>query len=252
LRVTDCALKAKGLRSRFIAIFGMQRALYAAAKPYGGVQMKLASLLVATALIAALVVMVAPVAKADGVPPGDPVFKGGGDAPLPGEVAAPIFQTTFTISCMSGTCPGADDMPTGIDPCDLTEGSYSNSSPSCYFVNDLEINGVGQVLDALTFLVPGIPPGGETGVSCALLNVSTVITGCNVTSDGDGGSMVSFSADIPYGTNFLIDLEGFTGGVTTTGYASLPEPGSLAMLGLGLVGLFGWNLKRKRSIRAAQ
>jgi hypothetical protein len=215
---------------------------------YGGVQMKLSRMLLVGALVAMALPLLAAVAKADGLPPGDPQFKAGGDAPIPGEVAAPLFQENFVISCSSGTCPGSGDVPTGNDPCGLTEGGYSNSSPSCFFVNDIEINGNPEAINFFQFEIAGIPPG-EEGVNCALLN-DTVLTGCQVISDGDGGSLVQFTGLIPYGTAFLLDLEGFTGGVTSAAYANVAEPGTLPMLGLGLVSLLA--LTRKRIFQQAQ
>lgn len=202
-------------------------------------------------LVATLAVMSAAIAKADGlppVPPGDPIFRAGGDAPILGEVAAPLFESNFVISCASGTCPGPGDVPTGTNPCGLTEGDYSNTSPSCFFVNNIEINGNPEAINMFSFEIAGVPPGDE-GVNCALLN-EQILTGCSVVSDGAGGSLVTFSGLIPYGTPFLLDLEGFDGGVTSAAYANVPEPGTLPMLGLGLVGLLA--MTRRRIFQQAQ
>jgi hypothetical protein len=227
---------------------GILRAMCTAQGSYGGVQMKSSRLFLVGALVAMALAMFGGAAKADGLPPGDPLFKAGGDAPIPGEVAAPLIISNFILSCDSGTCPGSGDVPTGNDPCGISQMGLENTSPSCFFVNDIEINGHPEAINFFAFEIGGIPPGAE-GVNCALLN-EELLTGCSVVSDGAGGSLVTFTGSIPFGTAFLIDLEGFTGGVTSAGYANVPEPGTLPMLGLGLVGLLA--LTRKRIFQQAQ
>ncbi len=210
--------------------------------------MKLNRLFLVGALVAMSLAMFGGAAKADGLPPGDPLFKAGGDAPIPGEVAAPLIISNFVLSCDTGTCPGSGDVPTGNDPCGINQMGLENTSPSCFFVNDIEINGHPEAINFFEFAIGGIPPGQE-GVNCALLN-DTLLTGCSVVSDGAGGSLVEFTGSIPYGTAFLIDLEGFPQNESFSGYANVPEPGTLPLLGLGLVGLLAFT--RKRIFQQAQ
>lgn len=211
--------------------------------------MKLSRLFIVGALVALSLPMLATVAKADGLPPGDPIVRTAGDPPLPGEVAAPIVTNLFSISCLSGTCPA--DPNDGSSPCGLAEGNFSFSSPSCYFQNEYEINGQGQVIDGLIFELPNVPLDSVDESICTIPNEPQLFGSCSAKSDGGNGTVVIFGdGTVQFGQAFFLDLEGFTGGLTTSAVANVPEPGTLPMLGLGLIALLG--LTRKRIFQQAQ
>lgn len=211
--------------------------------------MKLSRVFVAGALVALSLPMLAAVAKADGLPPGDPIYKTGGDPPLQGEQPESIISTEFTVACASGTCPAEPN--DGSSPCELIQfgGASTQLSPSCFFQNDVATLGVGQIINALIIDLPGIAP---SATECGTIEGDPTLFGvCNVTSDGGTGTIVSFSdGTIAYGQDFFLDLEGFTGGISSAVYANVPEPGTLPMLGLGLVALVA--LSRKRIFQQAR
>lgn len=201
--------------------------------------MKLSSLFVVGILIMVLAVMVAPVVKADGLPPGDPIVKAAGaghDAP------AAIITTEFTISSQTGTSPSGS-------PCLLEQPAGSpnpitTSSPNCQFLNVLTVNGVGQDIDALIFELPNIP---LSSVNCATMieGDDSVFGSCTTAGDGGDGTVVTFvDGLITYGSIFTLDFEGFPAGFTSSVDANVPEPGVLMLLLVGFVGLIGLGLKR--------
>jgi hypothetical protein len=206
--------------------------------------MKLASMFLAVAMVLALVVMLAPVAKADGVPPGDPQIGLGGaifDAPVG------IITTDFTVSPESGsTAP----------PCVVTQfgGASVQTSPQCQLLNAIQNDGVGEFIDSISFDVSSVPydPSMDTCAFSVADTVGNLFDSCSVTPDGSGGTVYSFSggtlADtlyggiIPNGTVFSVTFTGISG--TAGVSAQLPEPGTFSLLLVALVGLIGIGLKR--------
>jgi hypothetical protein len=195
--------------------------------------MKLSSLFVAGTLIAALAFAV-PVAKADGLPPGDPIIKAAGagiDAP------AGIVTTSFTISSSTGTSPETS-------PCLLNEGGLSISSPNCQFINVITNNGQPEFIDSLEFILPNVPLE-DTSCATTIEGDVTIFTTCSRLSDGNGGSVIFFTGgNINYLDIFTLDFEGFPAGYTAGVVAQLPEPGSVLMLAIGLLGLLGLAFRR--------
>jgi hypothetical protein len=202
--------------------------------------MKLSSLFLVVALIAALVVMSAPVAKADGVPPGDPLVRQAG----PGtDDPTGIVFSSFAISSSTGTSPGTS-------PCVVTEpfpNGGSIPSLNCQFANFITVNSVGQVINELLFDLPGYPP--STPVTCSTV-IGTDLSdfaNCSVTPDGGGGSFVAFTGGtgIAYMSVFSLEFDGFANGLADApAYANVPEPASLLLLLVGFVALVGFGLKR--------
>jgi len=206
--------------------------------------MKLSSVVLAGTLVAALAFAV-PAAKADGVPPGDPVVKAAGagfDDP------ASIITTNFTISSPTGTSP-LDPSDPNSSACVLTQGPFETSSPQCQFVNGLTVNGVGQTIDAVFFDIPNFPPSSPVTCSTSIEGDTSLFSSCVVESDGGGGSLVVFGGDVPWNTIFTLGFVGFTGGVTASVYANVPEPGMLLLLAIGFVALIGFGVKRS-AVRA--
>jgi hypothetical protein len=206
--------------------------------------MKLSSLFLAGSLVAALAFAV-PAVKADGVPPGDPIVKAAGagfDAP------AGIITTSFTISSPTGTSP-LDPSDPNSSACVLTQGPFVDNSPACQFQNDVTNSGNGIDINALIFEIPNFLPSAPVNCSTSIDGDSPLFTGCTVASDGGTGSIITFTGDVPYGTIFTLGFVGFTGGVTTSVYANVPEPGVLMLLAIGFIALFGFGVKRS-SVRA--
>jgi hypothetical protein len=205
--------------------------------------MKLSSLFVAGTLVAALACAV-PLAKADGLPPGDPQIKAAGDD----VIGAPstIITASFQIVSPTGTSPvsnGSDENP-GSD-CFLLESGLSFDTPTCQFRNELASDGVGFDINALFFSLPTIAP---SSVNCftAIEGDSSDFGNCVVTSDGGGGSNVLFDDGmIPYNTVFTLAFAGFPAGFTSGVYANVPEPATLPLLLVGFVALLGIGLKRR-------
>jgi hypothetical protein len=207
--------------------------------------MKLNSLFVAGILVAALAFAV-PAAKADGLPPGDPIIKAAGagfDAP------AGIITQDFTIASPSGTSPLDPTDPTS-SACVVTQASVIvTNSPACQFQNDITDSGNGVDIDALIFELPSVAP--------ASVNCDTAIEGdvslfgtCSVASDGGDGTIVTFNnGTITYGTIFTLGFEGFTGGLVSSVDANVPEPGVLMLLAIGFLALIGFGVKRS-AVRA--
>jgi len=117
--------------------------------------MKLSRFFVIGALVALSLPMLAAVAKADGLPPGDPIYKTGGDPPLPGEEPESIISTNFTIACASGTCPAEPN--DGSSPCELIQfgGASTQFSPSCFFQKDVATLGVARSSMRSSLTSPG-------------------------------------------------------------------------------------------------
>jgi len=205
--------------------------------------MKLSSLFVAGVLVAALAFAV-PVAKADGLPPGDPQIKAAGDDVI--GAPSPVITTSFSITSPTGTSPisnGSDENP-GSD-CFLNEGGFSFDTPTCQFLNVVVEDGVGEDINALFFSLPTITP---SSVNCAtsIEGDSSDFGSCTVTSDGGGGSNVLFDDGmIPYNSVFTLAFAGFPAGFTSGVYANVPEPTTLPLLLVGFVALLGIGLKRR-------
>ncbi|MGB9067584.1 MAG: PEP-CTERM sorting domain-containing protein [Candidatus Acidiferrales bacterium] len=205
--------------------------------------MKLSSLFVAGTLVAALTFAV-PLAKADGLPPGDPQIKAAGDD----VIGAPstIITASFQIVSPTGTSPvsnGSEGNP-GSD-CFLVEYGISFDTPTCQFRNELSSDGVGFDINALFFSLPTIAP---SSVNCftSIEGDTSDFGNCVVTSDGGGGSNVLFDDGmIPYNTVFTLAFAGFPAGFTSGVYANVPEPTTLPLLLVGFVALLGIGLKRR-------
>jgi hypothetical protein len=80
-------------------------------------------------------------------------------------------------------------------------------------------------IDAFDLTLPGVSNGNQDG-SATFFGVGD-LTGANITS------IVLSSVDISGGNNFAID------DITLTQATTVPEPGSLALLGTGLLGVVG-------------
>jgi hypothetical protein len=214
--------------------------------------MKLTRVFVAGALVALSLPMFAAVAKADGLPPGDPIVRTAGDPPLPGEVPEGIFTNNFTLSCPSGTCPGTDVSSTpNPNWCGLSQLDFSESSPSCFFENDISTNGIPQVINELVFSLPGVPFGSVSEDICTIPDQPVLFGTCTKVDDLAGGTIVTFTGGtIGFHQDFFLDFEGFDGGLVSPAYANVAEPGTLPMLGLGLIALLG--LTRKRIFQQTQ
>ncbi len=214
--------------------------------------MKLSRFFVVGALVALSLPMLATAAKADGLPPGDPIVRTAGDPPLQGEAPEGIFGSNFSITCASGTCPGTDVSSTpNPNWCVLNQPGLTEMSPSCFFENDFSTNGQPQVIDALFFELPNVPLDSVDESICTIPNQPQLFGSCSAKSDGGDGTIVTFSdGTIAFHQDFFLDLEGFGGGLTSSVVANVPEPGTLPMLGLGLIALLG--LTRKRIFQQAQ
>jgi hypothetical protein len=104
--------------------------------------------------------------------------------------------------------------------------------------------------------LPELRPGKFTPTTIAVYNAgNTLIESANLTFNTGGGTdtgeflgFLEASPDISYFT--LTDNYVSISGLTTLGLAesaSIPEPGSIALLGLGLAGLFGIRRKSKHT-----
>ncbi len=175
-----------------------------------------------TLFLVCFVAVFAAAAHADTALPKDPIIKTGGGDPVP----AGIIITSFTISSSTGTSPGTS-------PCVLDQNGIMTTSPSCFFENDITVNGTGLTIAQLIFDMPTIDP---STVTCGFLTGSP-FSMCGVDSLPGGGTQVTFfDGSIPFHTDFTLDFEGFPAGQKFGGTASpVPEPGTLALLlgGLG-------------------
>lgn len=181
-------------------------------------------------------------ASADSLPSNDPAIKTGGPLAASSVAAAvsltptpsPIVTANFVIQSPSGTSPDTS-------PCILIEGSFTFTSPMCYFQNDINPAGVGQTITQLTFDAFGISP---STVTCGELSGSPFTT-CSVDAIA-GGTEVDFTGgSIPFDANFTLEFDGFPQNFESQATATAaPEPCTMALL---LAGLGSLAIRRKRS-----
>jgi hypothetical protein len=181
------------------------------------------------AVLSLLVVFGASAAHANTIPI-DPIIRTGGDPPA---APAGIITPDFTIVSPTGTSPGAG--PAG-SPCLLYQfGFLTSTSPACLFENDINLGGIGEAITQLSLDISSVSP---TSVSCGFL-AGSPFGECAVAPLAGGGTMVLFSqGSIPFHSDFTLEFEGFPNSSSFSTTASIPEPGTLALL-LGGIGALG-------------
>jgi hypothetical protein len=215
--------------------------------------MRLSRLILAGLFVALMTSAV--VAKADGLP--DPKVGFGGTDPA--FAPASINTPNFSISDSNGESPAIDpngNPIVGGSACVVTPpgGSFGTSS-GCYFENDISEDGVGQSITSVVFDV-AIAPGNDSCSNGFTLNnvaINALFSSCSTGSDGSGGTLFSFyGGDIAYKGDFFValDFPDSPNGILSSVNVTTPEPGTLALLGVGLLTLFG--LGRKRLFGQAQ
>jgi len=213
--------------------------------------MKFNRLLVMGSLLVMSLSVLATAARADGV--SDPLMGvGKTDPPF---VPASINTPLFSISDSNGISPSEDpdgNPILGGSACVVTPpGAPNGTSSGCYFENDISEDGNPLNITGLTFDVP-VPFGGDTcpGDSFMLgaVTVASVFSTCTPSEDSSGGTIFAFSGGtIGYRDDFFvaIDFPNAPNGIVASGVATLPEPGTFGLLGLGLSLVFlGLNRKR--------
>lgn len=184
------------------------------------------------------------VVRADQLPANDPQIKTGGPLAasssfsalvLAPSAPAPIITTAFTIESPSGTSPATS-------PCILMEGTFSFTSPQCYFENDIETDGNPDTIGELTFEFPADSISGP--VTCSELTGSP-FSNCSV-SEVSGIYQVDFTGGtIPFHSDFTLDFAGFPTDFSPATTATVtPEPGALVLL---LTGLGSLVMRRRRA-----
>jgi len=190
-----------------------------------------------------LLMLGAAASYADDVPAGDPLVGIGGVDPA---APAGIITPDFTITSPSGSSPATS-------ACVLSQPAGSatpivTTDPSCVFQNDITTDGVGNYIASLTIDFAGVSP---STVNCESVGV-TIFADCGVSGDGSGGTLVSFTDGmISYQEQFEVALDGFAAGTVAAASAQLPEPGTVGLLGMGLVGVGLLGFIRRRSLRQA-
>lgn len=185
------------------------------------------------AVLSLLVVFCASAAHANTIPI-DPIIRTGGDPPA---APAGIITPDFTIESPTGTSPAGS-------PCLLFQfGFLTSTSPACLFENDINLGGIGEAITQLSLDISGVNP---TSVSCGFL-AGSPFDECAVAPLAGGGTRVLFSqGSIPFHSDFTLEFEGFPKSSSFSTTASIPEPGTLALL-LGGIGALG--VGRKLRIR---
>ena len=175
-------------------------------------------------MVSIAVVVCAATALAREFPLGtDPRIELGG-SPDPAYPTA-IVTTSFTIVSPSGSSPSSS-------PCVLDEGTFSFTSPACFFENDVNPSGVGETITQLSFDIGGVS---SSTVTCGFLTGTTGIPfkDCSV-SAFEGGTLVQFTdGSIPFHGDFTLDLLGFPKDQTFGGTATViatPELGTMALM----------------------
>ena len=197
---------------------------------YGGVQMKLSSLFVAGILVAAAMVASAQVAKADGVIDPRIIINGGGD-PSCGGVGEPACYDGLAplTTVFNGVDSSSDFVYTGVDPLTSLIVDLSN----------------------VPLLAP-VSCESDVFVSCSIQPIDFFST--------DAGIFLTYQFTFNDTVNGVpVDVPSpcvnpFTQGATCAGsivqgeliheIIQTPEPSSLALLGAGLIGVFGFGRKR--------
>jgi hypothetical protein len=209
--------------------------------------MKPSRLFLAMALTT-MVATSAAVAKGDGLP--DPKIAVGKTDPDFAPVS--INTSNFIISDDTGTSPAlGPDGVTVIDggsACVATPpGGDNGITDECYFENDITKKGVGQTINEITFDIP-VPFGNDNCVTgdfdLAGTTITSIFSTCSAVDDGAGGTLFDFSGgQIKYKDDFFMSFQ-FPSAFSATTNAITPEPGTFAMLGIGLLALMGIGRKR--------
>jgi len=179
------------------------------------------------ALLAFAIALSAGLALADPIP--DPTIKLGA-----GGGTGDIILPNFIITSPTGTSPAGS-------PCILTQLDFgSEDEYDCVFENHIFPK---APIVALTFDIFGVA---AEEVNCELIDIeSSPFKQCSVSGIGvDFTRVIFFDGIIPHDEQFSLVVEGFPAGQNFNGTASLPEPGTLALLLVGLGAL----LARRRSL----
>jgi PEP-CTERM motif len=179
-------------------------------------------------LLALVVALPGALVRADQLTGDDPQVKTGGSGLLPLGDAPPVTidSTSFSIFSSTGSSPGSS-------PCVRNERGGSKSSPNCLFENAITgntSNAPGATIIMFTFEVA---LNGNGKVKCGFLEGSP-FSMCDVQQSKGDATVTFFGGSIPFGTDFTLDFEGFGAKSTFVAQATVPEPGTLGFLAVGI------------------
>jgi hypothetical protein len=141
-------------------------------------------------------------------------------------------KTAYNTTVVPTSSFGVESLPGRIDagPANNQSGSAGNS----IYVSDGDLDAIGGVLgdSGLTYASPQVGVGGFQTIATETWQLNDPTKGDTLTLVLSGGSYYDFSASA---TNFLVSYD--TNGMATGQLAAVPEPVSLALLGLGGLGL---------------
>jgi PEP-CTERM motif len=161
-----------------------------------------------------------------------------------GTHSQPINSTTFGIQSPSGTSPGTS-------PCYLGNIEV----PDCDFVNESGSNWT-NIFIAFNPVQPGNDlscSGGPWFSNCQFQfdqnGDATSVLFFNSPHAGGCNPPTSDYCGIPNGSqgDFVFDVTGFTAPTDFDAQADAPEPSSLVLLSLGLLGVGLWRCRRRRA-----